>query len=215
MARKQAPWLYKAAKLEGDVHMVRALAFRDRGDNDNADKNFALAVSRYEEAAAIGHSDHEVHEALAEAWIRQEEMDLYRGVDPRPRWRAPLTAADHAIEAAPKESYGHTKKSLAYLFVAQYQFKQNSFDASISNHNKQLLESKLATELHTHDALSHDLKGTALRQISFIKQAMNQPFLETIRQSYNSYESALIINPKFPWAIADYADHFPQKLHIW
>ena len=205
MARKQAPWLYEAAKLEGDVHMVRALAFRDRGDNDNADKSFALAVSRYEEAAGIGHSDHEVHEALAEAWIRQEEMDLYRGVDPTPKMARALAAADHAIEAAPKESYGHTKKAFAYFFTAQHHYKVGSKEESIKNHKLQISESNIATQIHPSDHIAHDIKGNGLQSIIRINEPQYTNIDESLKETFTEYESALNEQPFFPWALADYA----------
>ncbi|MFT3772082.1 MAG: hypothetical protein QM820_42290 [Minicystis sp.] len=119
-ARKGVPWLYEAAKLEGDIHLSRALEARDRGDNDEAARRFPEAVAHYEASAEIGRSDPQVHEALAEAWIRWEEMDLYRGKDPGPALEKALAAADRALAAAPAESHGHTKKAFAYYFQAQH-----------------------------------------------------------------------------------------------
>src|SRR5262249_48872091 len=120
LARKSIPWLYEAAKLEGDVLMARALDAKDHGDNEQAGKRFEEAVRRHELAAEIGRSDPGADEALAEAGIRQEEMDLYAGRDPAPKLERALAAADKGLVAAPAESHGYTKKAFAYYFRAQY-----------------------------------------------------------------------------------------------
>lgn len=78
-ALRPAPWLYEADKLAGDVHLDRALQARDSGHYAEAEREFAGAVKRYEAAAAVGQSDGEVYEGLAEAWIRRTEMEVLRG----------------------------------------------------------------------------------------------------------------------------------------
>ena len=205
MARKQAPWLYEAAKLEGDVHMVRALAQRDRGDSATAEKSFALAVARYEDAAAVGHSDHQVHEALAEAWIRQEEMDLYRGIDPTPKMQKALTAADHAIEAAPKESYGHTKKAFAYVFAAQYLQRAGNSETATDIAQKQIIAAQIATSAHPGDAYAFDILGNGFRALAETKRNEPRQAISLLTKSHAAFEKATKINPRFPWAINDYA----------
>src|SRR5262249_28400134 len=79
MALKEAPWLYEASKLAGDVHFERALQARDSGHYEVAEKEFAAAVQRLGEASAAGQSDGEVYEAVAETWVRQIEMAFSRG----------------------------------------------------------------------------------------------------------------------------------------
>lgn len=74
-AQKQQRNLYEATKLEGDVYMARALDWKDHGEYDQADRAFAEAIAGYERAADAGRSDHKVHEAVAEAYVRLEEVD--------------------------------------------------------------------------------------------------------------------------------------------
>ena len=74
----EAPWLYEALKLAGDIHHERALQARDTGKYTLAETAFASAVRCYEDAIQIGPSDAEVYEGLAETWIRQMEMAIHR-----------------------------------------------------------------------------------------------------------------------------------------
>jgi serine/threonine-protein kinase len=77
-ALREAPWLYEANKLAGDVHLDRAVQARDSGRYEDAEHEFARAVHSYQAAATVGQSDGEVYEGLAEAWVRQIEMAASR-----------------------------------------------------------------------------------------------------------------------------------------
>ncbi len=205
MARKQAPWLYEALKLEGDVHLVRALAQRDHGDSDAAERSFSSAVARYEAAAAIGHSDPQVHEALAEAWIRQEEMDLYRGVDPAPKMQKALAAAQAAIESDPDASHGHTKLAFSLSFIAQHALRMGDTKSALSFAERQATEAQLATQLHPKDPYAYDCLGNAYRMISELNLIDRHNIELTLSKAYQAFERSLEIQPQFPWALNDHA----------
>ena len=108
-AQTQAPWLYEGWKLMADIHVERALKARDSGKYDLAETEFASAVSRYLQTAEIGRSDNEVYEGLAEAWVRQIEMDAERGKHRRSvqtsdrRWQQSHASRTRARAGALKE----------------------------------------------------------------------------------------------------------------
>ena len=204
MAQQQQPWLYEAAKLQGDVHMARALDARDHGDHTQAERHFADAVARYEEASTIGHSDHLVHEAIAEAWIRQEEMDMYRGINPEPKFQAALAAADRALEAAPNESKGYTKKAFAYFFQAQYVQNHITTQDVLTLYEQQAILGRKSIVINSNDAYAYDIIGIANLRIAQLLSSAEKPTRAFIEESYKNFESALRINPYFPWAHNDY-----------
>ena len=41
VAQLEAPWLYEAAKLRGDIHLERALQAGDSGKNEDEGREFA------------------------------------------------------------------------------------------------------------------------------------------------------------------------------
>jgi serine/threonine-protein kinase len=208
MARKQAPWLYEALKLEGDVHMVRALAQRDHGDNDSADHSFAQAVARYEEAATIGHSDPQVHEALAEAWIRQEEMDLYRGVDPTPKMEKALVAAERAVEAEPEAAGGYIKQAFAYMFATIFDLRFGNMQRALSRAWTQANSASAAIAQDPRNALAYDIHGNAYRFISEINIKLKNDYQESLSIATHSLKKSLALHPRFPWALNDLASLF-------
>lgn len=109
----EAPWLYEARKLAGDVHLERALEARDSGRYQDAESEFGRAVERYNEAAAIGHSDAQVYEGLAEAWVRQIEMNSERGKPIQLAYAYAVAASDKILIAEPESVAGLLKKAYA------------------------------------------------------------------------------------------------------
>jgi predicted Ser/Thr protein kinase len=115
MALKEAPWLYEASKLAGDVHHERALQARDSGKDDDAKREFAAAVKSFEAAAAEGHSDAEVYEGLAEAWVRQIEMAVTKELPTDEAYAAAVAASDKITVAEPGSVSGPLKKAFAAM----------------------------------------------------------------------------------------------------
>lgn len=200
-AQKLAPWLYEAVKLGGDVLLERARAERDRGDHDRAAQHFAESVARYKQAAEIGRSDHSVHEALAEAYIRWEELDFYRGKNPEPYLQEALRAADKALVAAPKASHGHTKKAFAYDFMAQYTQRTGNLNRLLELRNIQRTEGESAIQMHPDDPYAHEITGIAKFRTSEISPN-SRHFL---KDSYKHFETSITAKKRFPWAYNDYA----------
>ena len=204
-ARVGLSWLYEAEKLEGDVFMARAQGAKDRGDNDEAERDFAQAVAHYEQAADIGRSDHQIYEALAEAWIRQEEMDLYSGRDPKPKLDKALSVADKALEAAPAESSGHTKKAFAYYFQAQYAQGHGAPSDEVERlFRAQIAVGEQAILLHAGDAYAQEITGAAYTKLAEHLLDRGRPVEPLLDKAYVYLEEAIRLNPKFPWAYNDY-----------
>ncbi len=205
LARKGLPWLYEAAKLEGDVFMARALDAKDHGDNDQAASHFKDAVARYAQAADVGRSDHEVYEALAEAWIRQEEMDLYAGRDPAPKLEKALSAAGSALEADPAESRAHTKKAFAYFFRAQYASDHGAPQGEVEMlYRAQVAEGEQAVALHPGDAFAQDIVGIGYTRLAEYLIDRGQPVEPLLDKAFSHLQEAIRQNPRFPWAYNDY-----------
>jgi predicted Ser/Thr protein kinase len=205
IALRTTPWLYEAAKLAGDVYLARALDAKDKGDNETAELDFGQAVVHYDQAADIGRSDHQVYEALAEAWIRQEELDLYRGRDPKLKLEKAMAAADKSLIAAPKESYGYTKKAFAYYFQGQYaQGHGATRDEVEKNFRAQIDYGKEAIAANPTDAYGQEITGVGYIRLAEYGQDRGESVEELLDQAIVHMVESLRLNPKFPWAQNDY-----------
>ena len=116
-ALQAAPWLYEASKLAGDVHLEQALRARDSGHNENAEREFAGATRSYEQAAAIGQSDGEVYEGLAEAWVRRLEMSVKRGLSADAAYAEAVAASSKLMTAEPDSVMGPLKNAFAAMMT--------------------------------------------------------------------------------------------------
>lgn len=204
-AHKQAPWLYEAVLLTGDVFLAQARNERDSGAHDAAEQSFAKAVARYKQAAEVGRSDAAVYEALSEAYIRWEELDYFRGKNPDPHLNEALAAADKALLADPKESRGHTKRAFAYYFYGDYAKQRLKPQDVLAARTEQLKEGLLAIAAHPDDSYAHDTTGTARFRLAEIRIGNGQPVGTLLTDAYANFAAATTLNPRFPWAYNDHA----------
>lgn len=116
-ALKESPWLFEAVKLQGDVHYERALQAHDRGDDEEAQKELAAAIHDYESAVAIGQSDAELYESLAEAWVRQVELSEARSRPAEAAYAQAAAAGDKVAVADPENASGLLKKATAAMLI--------------------------------------------------------------------------------------------------
>ena len=109
----QAPWMYEASKLAGDIHHERALRHRDRGSakDPSVEKEFSAAVRSYEQAALIAPSDGEIYEALAETWIRVTETGWILNRRDAATEAAARAAADKLLVVEPRSFAANFKQA--------------------------------------------------------------------------------------------------------
>jgi serine/threonine-protein kinase len=204
-AQRQDPWLYEALQLQGEVHLARALEYKDSGDHEQAERGFSDAIARYSQAAEVGRSDHRLYEAIAEVWIRQEEMDTLRGRDPRPKMELALAAADRALEAAPRESYGYAKKAFANHFQALYLQRHGDTRSAIALYRSQIESGKLAIVAHPLDAYAYEIVGVGHLELTDIASGVGESIAVNFDNGRKYFDQAIKINPRFPWAYNDYS----------
>lgn len=202
-ALRQAPWLYEAAKLQGDVLLARGVRELGLGDHAVAERSLEAARRAYERASEVGRSDYQLYDALAEVGIRQMELATIRGVDPQPYLRHVLNAADRAEEANPTDSYCHIKRAFAYLFIIQYKKISSQFSEQSAAIQSFVTAAMAAVRQHPHDEYAHDALGNAyVFKAEYLQKQQRDPqdLLETARQHF---KQAIAINPRFPWAYND------------
>lgn len=202
-AQQQISWQYEAIKLEGDVHMARALERRDRGEYELAEKAFREALGRYAAASDIGRSDHQLYEASAEAWVRLMEMADLRGQSPQQYLDPALAAAKRSLVAAPDASDGHTKEAFAYLFVTQAMESQLMEPAFLAMTNRLITAGEAAVRLHPDDVYARDALGNGYINIAKYKLEHREPYLDFIKMAKEQFSAAISTQVRFPWAYND------------
>ena len=201
-ALKQAPWIYEAHKLAGDVHLERALQARDSGKYEEAEKEFAGAVKSFEAAAAIGQSDGEVYEGLAESWVRQIEMSLNRGQPTEAAYAAAVAAADKSSVAEPRSIGGPLKKAYAALLTIGLAY---SGMGSVERTKQCLSEAEFVLKNQPGNPYASDVAANCYVMLAERNLAQGQNPEPLLRTALNLLEPALQKFPNFLWGLNDLA----------
>ena len=195
----QAPWLYEARKLQGDVHLEQALQTRDHGKYEEAEKHFAAAVSRYTEASQIGNSDPEVYEGLAESWVRQVEMAAMRGKSVENAYVLAINVSEKILTAVPNSLAGNLKKAFSILIFPMGE------DAT--KNSQRLREGIRAAEaahlMDPRNPYATEVLAGLLMTMSNINLQNTSVSESGLRRAIELLEPVVRDNPQFLWGIND------------
>jgi hypothetical protein len=204
-AARATPWLYEAHRLAGDVRLAQALDARDHGDLAAAESHFAASVRSYEVGVEIGRSDPQMYEALAEVWIRQEEMALYRGQDPRPHFERALAAADRALYADPMGTSGRTKQAFAHVFLSRWAGSHGLPAAELERLVAgQIAAGRAAIAAHPDDAFAYEATGLGYQTLAEQQVDRGMAVTELVESSVSLLQTAIQLDPRSPWLLNDY-----------
>lgn len=196
---RAAPWLYEGAKLAGDAHLEKALSARDTGRYEEAESEFVKAVQSYETAAAIGQSDAEVYEGLAEAWIRQIEMAVTRGNPTEAAYAAAMKASDKILAAEPQGVAGQLKKSRASAMMTTL--------LSTGLSSKWVPECLAAAEQvlkkQPENPYASEAAATCTITAAEEQKARGENPEPALRKAQSLLESSIRNYPHFLWALTD------------
>jgi serine/threonine-protein kinase len=95
----QAPWLYEAKVLEGDVHLAQAVGHEERGRYEDALRELEQAGQGYQEAAQVARSDPQVYERDCYRTGLLAHVMLSRGQDITGVLENGIRACDTALAA--------------------------------------------------------------------------------------------------------------------
>jgi serine/threonine-protein kinase len=100
-AFEQAPWLYEAKQLSGQIHATLGRQGWDKGDRDGARIHYDRAARAYSEAVEIGRSDPRLYEAECSLAISTFQFDLGRRALPTSTLEGVLAHCETALRADP------------------------------------------------------------------------------------------------------------------
>ncbi|MFL5346652.1 MAG: protein kinase domain-containing protein [Hyalangium sp.] len=110
-AAVEAPWMYEALTLAGDVAFNQRRTQVVRPGLDGASTALLKAVGLYEQAADIARSDPRNYEALAEVWLLQSQIDRNQSRSEWPSLVRALAANDKALQASPLRASAYNERA--------------------------------------------------------------------------------------------------------
>ena len=198
----EAPWLYEASKLAGDVHIERALYARDRGRYEEAEIEFAGGVKSYEAAAAVGQSDGEVYEGLAEAWGRRIEMAVSRGQPSALAYDAAVAASDKIAVAEPHSIEAPLKKAFAAMLTMSVTGSGSSVGATQRVQQCLSATDEVLRRQPGHPYAS-DVAASCTRMAAEGAQERGEDPKPLLRKALELLEPTVKQNPRFLWGLND------------
>ncbi len=204
-AVQDAPWLYEAEKLQGDIHLERALAARDSGKDDDAKREFGSSVAHYQAAAKIGQSDGEVYEGLAEAWVRQVEMAATRGQPTEEAYAAAIETSDKISATEPASTAGPLKKAYAALLTMAI---SGSGTSSVERVQKCMLEAQAVLAKEPENPYASDVAAGCNAFAADSAQGRGEDPEPLFRRAIALLEPAIARAPYFLWGINDLASTY-------
>lgn len=198
-AHAEAPWLYEAAKLRGDVLLARGIERKDRGEIEAGAQDLEQAARLYDAAAEVGRSDAELYEGAAEALGRRMELDSDRGVSPEADLDRVLARCAKAATARPDRPAPHTIAAYAHDFVAKYTWRRGRDPRAAL-----LLAHEAAERARAVDGESfaaHERLGTTSLSIALWEIEHGLDPRPSILDGLRSTERAVELDPRHPWAL--------------
>ena len=196
----EAPWLYEAPKLSGDIHLEQALQASGSGHYEEAEREFADAVQDYQTAAAVGQSDGEVYEGLAEAWVRRIEMAVNRGQPTEAAYAAAVTASDKIIAAEPQSIAGPLKKARVSVMTMTL---LGSGLSSMERVSECLAQSEAALQKHPGHPYASEVAATCYLSAADEARVRGKNPEPLLHSALSLLEPMLKRYPYFLWALND------------
>jgi serine/threonine-protein kinase len=118
--REQAPWLYEARLVEGDVHSKESQSLHEQGNEAASQKAVEDAEAAYREAANYARSDPAAYEGLCQMGLQRMEATVYAKGDLAPLYDAAQRACATALQADSERAEAYAKLSNIHRFWADH-----------------------------------------------------------------------------------------------
>ncbi|WNG41060.1 protein kinase [Archangium violaceum] len=207
----EAPWMYEARKLAGDVAYLRAVEQLEHGDYDRARAGLQEASHQYEQAVERGQSDAGNYEALAAVWMQHAEVDRHLGRSPREALERVLEATRGEIRVAPLRSTGYTQKAYALWRWFRMVRSQRNNPELESILGEWIAAGSRAVELNPRDVYAYDALGLGYYTRGQHEARNERDPHPAWAEARARFIRALELQPAYPWGLNDLAlVHFDQ-----
>ncbi|WNG28177.1 protein kinase [Cystobacter fuscus] len=201
----EAPWMYEARKLAGDVAYTRAVEQLDRGEYDAARAGLQQAGSLYEQAVVRAPSDAGNHEALAALWMQRAVVEKQKGGSPRESLERVLAATRQQSEVAPRRSTGYTQKAYALMRWFQMVRDQGNRPEQEPVLREWIEAGSRAVELNPRDVHAYDALGIGYLMRGQHEGENQRDPRPSWAEARARFTQALELQPAYPWGLNDLA----------
>lgn len=210
-----APLMYEARKLEGDILFAQGNQYRDDAafDYEKMMTYYKPAADAYAMAANIGRSDPDVHRAECAFWPQVMNANISKGNHPVESLTLVEQACSRAITANPTDPHGRIMRAFAHAGLA-FMTAQGAtgLDHPIERIDQAI---RLAEDAVLHapkDALAHYVVGSAYSAKAIHQLELQRDTTPYFARSKAAFEEASKLEPLFAWAFQDAASLYESQI---
>ena len=210
-ALKDAPWLYEAHKLVGDVHLQRALRAYDRKQPEESIREFSLAAKYYDAAIEIGPSDTALYEGLAEIGIRLGYTLFDSGKTTETSYRQAMAASQKLLITDPGSIVAPLKKAFAAVTALS---ALPSGEPPGEYHQQCLADATTVLQREPGNPYASDLAANCLAMSASDARSHGKDPSQQLRRAISMMEPVLQTHPHFLWGLQDIGLSY-RDLGLW
>lgn len=200
---RQAPWLYEAKQLAGDVHFARGLDLRNEVRFDEAKESFERAIGSYKEAAEIGRSDVTLYESIAESYLQWGDIatNLQRRFSEGALHEQANAYCKKAFLIAPKRSSCYSKISRAYALLTSINQKIDRSPAEYLENALNIARQGLL--LDPGETWIYDSLGVAYQNTGLYEAFQEKDPMTNFKLSIENFKISIDKQPTFPVSLTN------------
>jgi len=201
----EAPWLYEAKKLEGDVLYALGSPFRHDGvfDYERMMSHFRPAAEAYRAAADMARSDPEVHRAECELWEKIGYAEAARGASADAAFDTAEAACARAVEAS--HAAGRARTQAALVLSARM---STVFDPPLAEARRladlAVRAAEEAVRAQPDDVMAEYALARAHMEAFRLLYDLDPSV--TPERSIAAYQRAAAMDPQFTWVFSELGD---------
>lgn len=201
LSEERALSTYEAKKLRGDVYSALATESKERGQAEQALRDYDRAADSYEAARTIARSDAAVYEAECETWAQRMELESSLGRSPRVSFEKARAACEGALVINPESGAAHGKKAWALWQYGAHLL--SSRQDPTETLTRTIEAGEIAARLEPHNANVHDTIGNAYVKLGRYEMSQGKDPRPSLKRGAESLARAIDLHPNFAWAYND------------
>jgi serine/threonine-protein kinase len=187
------PWMYESMRLEAEVLVSRAKAFEERGQLEEARRDYVDAGAAYERALEVGRSAVPLYWGEAGRVIRLFNLEQHQGTLREDLFDRVLAITDWAEVVSPSAAQTANLRSQIYMIRGESEL--NSGLDPTASLEEAIRLATLAGELDPGDSQTHINLGAIYRfEASFLRRRGEDP-RSSLERAAESCRRAIDIDP--------------------
>lgn len=210
-----APLMYEAKKLEGDIFFVQGNEYRPDAafDYEKMASYYNPAAEAYAVAANVGRSDPDVHRAACELGTFRAMAEIDAGNNPTDSFEKADASCLRAIEVLSTDPRARIQRAFCHAMFSFEYVQGNASGVDVPAFlQKSIRIAEEARNLAPTEAFAHYVVGVSFGSDARYLMSRARDASSSIAEALKAFEHAQHLDPRFVWAFQDGTSFLIRKL---